>query len=296
LKSKSIPWTRIFFNKECPCGSQKKSYECCWKGNGCWEKLPVGIITGNTGSFAHEKCYASPLKGCGQKITREHFLSRNILEKVVPTSTVRFENAGHFFGGKNQVDISIDDFSSKVLCDSHNSALSVLDTAAKNAFSTIEKIGHAALRKNAPESPERSFHLSSGIDMERWMIKVYCGLVAAKKIRGQAGTLVQRSDLEPRMLPALFGTNPLPSPLGLYVQTFVGQNLTPGNLSFSTIKLTDGSDDVGGLILTLGVMDLVLITSPKYGHAFKNPNWYRRQTVVFGVREGSARLGYLFTY
>jgi len=128
------------------------------------------------------------------------------------------------------------------------------------------------------------------------MIKVYCGLVAAKKIRGQAGTLVQRSDLEPRMLPALFGTNPLPSPLGLYVQTFVGQNLTPGNLSFSTIKLTDGSDDVGGLILTLGVMDLVLITSPKYGHAFKNPNWYRRQTVVFGVREGSARLGYLFTY
>ena len=121
-----ITWTRGFFSKECPCGSRKRSYECCWRGNGCWEKTSVGVITGNGGSFANERCYASPLKGCSTKITTEHFLSRSILEKIVTTPTMRFEKMGHFFGGKDRVEISINDFSSKVLCDSHNGALSVL--------------------------------------------------------------------------------------------------------------------------------------------------------------------------
>ena len=162
---------------------------------------------------------------------------------------------------------------------------------------TIEQFGGALAKKGMPGQQRHAFYLSSGLDLERWMVKVYCGLVAAKKIRGQAGKITERSDLEPHLLPALFGTKPLPPPLGLYVQSFVGQKLVQGTLiPFGTIKLFDGSDEVGGLVLTLGVINFVLITSLKFGRDFKESKWYRHQTRAFNIRDGRTRLGYLFTF
>jgi hypothetical protein len=132
--------------------------------------------------------------------------------------------------------------------------------------------------------------------MERWMIKVYCGLVAARKIRGKLGKIVQREDLQPSLLRALVGIDPLPSPLGLYMNTFVGQTLIPKRLSFGTIQLTDGSDNVGGLMMSLGVLNFVLVTSPTYGQTFNEPNWHRHQTVAWSVKQAKRRVAYLFTY
>lgn len=295
LKSKPISWTKTFFSRNCPCGSLKKSYECCWGGSGRWEKTTVGVIDGNgpAPSFANDRCYLSVLGNCGSKITREHFVSRSILERIT-TGALRFQGAGHFFGGRDQIEIGIDSFSAKVLCDKHNASLSVLDTAANQAFSTIEVLGRDS---ESATSGDRvtSFHLSSGLDIERWMIKVYCGLVAAKKIRSRSGRTLQRSDLDPCLLSCLLGVCSLLDPIGLYVETSVGQQLKTGAMSFGTIQLPDGSDEVGGLILSLSLMTFVLVTSPRYEHAFQNPNWHRHQSLAWNVRQGNARVGYLFT-
>jgi hypothetical protein len=67
-------------------------------------------------------------------------------------------------------------------------------------------------------------------------------------------------------------------------------------LSFGTIQLTDGSDSVGGFMLSLGVMNFVLVTSPKYGQAFQDQNWHRHQALAWNVHQGRIRIGYLFTY
>ena len=295
LTSKSIPWTKRFFNKECPCGSGKKSYDCCWKGDGRWEKTPVGKINVSGSAFKNDRCYVSPLGGCGTKITKEHFISRNILEKIT-TNTLRFDGAAHFFGGKQNIEIGIDDFCAKVLCDKHNSSLSVLDDAAGLAFSTIEALARACGDLAKLGWAQTSFHLSSGMDIERWMIKVYCGLVAAKKIRSASGKTVKRNALEPCLLNSLMETSPLPSPLGLYMHTFVGQQLKPGALSFGTIQLTDGSDEVGGIMLSLGLMSFVLVISPHYGRTFHNANWHRHQTLAWNIRQGPVRVAYFFTH
>ncbi len=292
MKSKSIPWTKCFFDKDCPCGSAEKSYKCCWRGVGRWEKTPVGIVNFSAPPFENDRCYLSPLGCCGAKITKEHFISRNILERIT-TGSLRFDGSGHFFGGKEQVDISIDDFCAKVLCDNHNLSLSVLDAAAGLAFSTIEALARDVANLGRGQ---KSFHVSSGIDIERWMIKVYCGLVAAKKIRSASGKTVPRNALEPYLLDSLIGTTSLSTPLGLYMHTFVGQELRPGGLSFGTIKLTDGSDEVGGLILSMGLMSFVLVISPRYGQSFHDPHWRRHQTLAWNVRQGAARVAYLFTY
>ena len=295
MKSKPIPWTRQLFNEKCPCASGKKSYECCWRGNGSWERSPVGVINVGTSPFVNDDCYLSPLGGCCKKMTREHFVSRNILERIT-TSKLRFENAGHFFGGKNLVEISVDDFCAKVLCDNHNSALSVLDTAAGRTFLTVEGLERDCKGISASGPRVSSLHISSGIDMERWMVKVYCGLAAAKKIRSASGKTLQSAALERHLLESLVGSAALRDPLGLYVNRFVGQTLQPGTLSFGTIMLTEGSDEVGGLMLSLGVMTFVLVVSNRYGRTFHDPNWHRHQTLAWNVRQGNARAVYLFTY
>lgn len=227
-------------------------------------------------------------------MTREHFISKNVLARMTK-NRLTFKNAGHFFGGKERVEIGVDDFVAKVLCDTHNRALGPLDAAAGLVFSTIEALVKDIARV-AEKTALDSFHISSGLDIERWMIKVYCGLVAAGKIRSSSGQILQRSALSSYLLDALVGNCPLPSPLGLYQNTFVGQTLKLGGLTFSTIKLTDGSDGVGGLMLSLGPMNFVLITSMAYGRAFSEPNWYRHQTLVWNVKQGNSRVAYLLTY
>lgn len=262
---------------------------------GRWEKLPVGpIATVETGVINH-RCYLSSLENCSKKITKEHFISRNILEKIT-SSTLKIENSAHFFGGRHLTEIGIDAFSSKVLCDAHNSALTDLDAAAGLAFSRIEMLAKDAGRGATSASPVRSFHIVSGIDMERWLIKVYCGLVAAKKIRGQSGTVIRNDPSEPYLLQALMGNGSLCPPLGIHMHCFPGQQLRATSISFSTIMLTDGSDEVGGLILSLGMMSLVLITSPKFGQGFTEPNWFRHQTLSWNARQGRSRFQFLFTY
>jgi hypothetical protein len=282
----------------CPCGSGKKSYKCCWRGDGRWEKTPVGAINlpGINGPpSVNDRCYLSSFGGCSSKMTREHFVSKNILARMT-TNRLTFENAGHFFGGKERVEIGVDDFVAKVLCDTHNSALGPLDAAAGLVFSTIEALVKDIARIADEKTALESFHISSGLDIERWMIKAYCGLVAAGKIRSSCGQILQRSALPSYLLDALLGNCSLPIPLGLYQNTFVGQTLKLGGLSFGTIKLTDGSDGIGGLMLSLGPMNFVLITSMAYGQVFKEPSWYRHQTLVWNVKQGNSRAAYLLTY
>jgi hypothetical protein len=298
VNSTSIPWTRRLIASECPCGSGNKSYGCCWRGDGKWEKAPVGAI--NLPQLealpsTNDRCYLSSHGDCSSKITREHSISRNILERITKDK-LTVENAGHIFGGKNRVEIGIDAFAAKVLCDVHNPALSPLDSAAGIAFSTIEALTKDIARIADPTAALRSFHISSGMDLERWLIKVYCGLVAAEKIRGSSGKILQLSALQSYFFDALLGISSLPSPLGLYQHTFAGQKRRLGGIEIGTIQLTDGSDDVGGLLLNLGPINLILVTSTAFGQSFKEPNWYRHPTFLFNVKQGRCRIAYLLTY
>jgi hypothetical protein len=211
-------------------------------------------------------------------------------------SLLKFEDAAHFFGGKPSVEIGIDAFSAKVLCDVHNSALSILDDEAGLTFSKMEDFYLDLTRLPAAKRVSHSFYLSSGLDIERWLIKVYCGLVAAGKIRGLNGTKVQRETLPACLLDALMGRSTLAGPLGLYYHSFAGQKRKSGGLTFATIQLTNGSDMVGGLMLSLGIMSFVLVTTELYGRTFNDPNWYRHPTFLFNVKQSGSRAVYLLTY
>lgn len=294
MKSESISSTSDFLGKRCPCGSSNIADKCCWRGGGCWEKQPVGKTESKKTEYANSSCYLSRMSGCSAKMSREHFVSRNILERLT-NDKLTFTNAAHFFGGKNPVVIGVNGFASKVLCDNHNSVLSPLDVAAGVAFQRIQNLTKDLVAADKGHNVQ-SFQIVSGIDMERWMIKVFCGLVAGKKIRNASGGVVEPNSLPDLLLEALVGATLLEAPLGLYMHTFVGQKRQSCGLSFAPIQLTDGSDQVGGLLLRLGLMNLVLVTSPRYARTFNEPAWYRHQTLAFDLRHKGSRIRFLFTY
>src|SRR6266704_1523381 len=108
-----------------------------------------------------------------------------------------------------------------------------------------------------------------------------CAIITTQSCHHLTLRLVQPDSLPHVLLEALMGTTLLQPPLGLYMHTFVGQIRTSGRISFGTIQLTDGSDQVGGLLLSLGMMNLVLVTSQRYTQTFNEPSWYRHQTLSF---------------
>lgn len=219
-------------------------------------------------------------------------MSKSILQQI-SSKTLLFEGAGHFFGGKQSVEVSVNDFAAKVLCDTHNNALSRLDTVAGNTFSTLNLTSQAM--RATPLTALQSFHLSSGIDIERWMIKVYCGLVAAGKIREDTGNVLNKSSLSMDLFDALLGHHPLPAPLGLYHHSYVGQTRRLDGLKLGTIMLTDGSGDVGGFLLSLGFFEFALITSMDYGKRFNEPNWHRHPNLLLNLKK-PARIAYLLSF
>lgn len=210
--------------------------------------------------------------------------------------TLKFENAGHFFGGKETVEIGIDSFSAKVLCDKHNNALSPLDSAAGRAFERFDCLSKEIIGTLQRNERHQNLHLVSGVDFERWMIKVYCGLVAAGKIKSASGKPIGKNDVPEVFYQSLIAPVILPSPLGLYMHSYAGQQRQTSGLSFGTIKITDGSDGVGGLMLSLGMMNFVLIASTDFGVGFSESTWYRHQEVAANIRQRGSRLALLFTY
>jgi hypothetical protein len=274
----------------CPCGSGIPAKRCCWRSFNRWRKASVGRFDIQNSNSAHPKCYLSPMGGCSDKITKEHFISRNILEKLDP-KTVRIQNAGHMFGGKDDITIGHDSFSAKVLCDYHNSLLSPLDDVAGKMFLDAESIVELFVKN----MNINRLYIASGTDLERWMVKVYCGLVAAHAIRGADGKYVDVSEITP-LLPSLIGESCLNPPFGLYFFHYQGQNLTAKQGQISTIQISDGSGDVGGIILALSVLNVVLVTSNKFGHVFTNENWHRHLNVPWNINMPFRRCAYVFTF
>jgi hypothetical protein len=74
--------------------------------------------------------------------------------------------------------IGINSLTANILCDRHNSALSVLDTEAGQFLRTVKRL-HATLnRKSLSRKPLVS--IVSGEALELWILKIACGIFYSK--------------------------------------------------------------------------------------------------------------------
>lgn len=119
-----------------------------------------------------KKCYLSGSE-CSKNISREHFISKNILSFI-------YENGGGLIGGmdwqpsRTLQSIGIDSLVTRNLCEKHNNYLSYLDEHAGKFFRRLYNIDRNPflIKYNS---------LFFGQNIERWLLKIICGLVSDKK-------------------------------------------------------------------------------------------------------------------
>lgn len=125
---------------------------------------PPGQKTG----FSHPLCFARSLCDCSGAISREHYISRGVLD-LFPSRGIAISGLPWILEGETKW-VSRQSLAGKMLCERHNHALSPLDRTAAEFF-----------RFFVADWTEETIEvfLVRGYDLERWLLKVLCGLVAS---------------------------------------------------------------------------------------------------------------------
>jgi hypothetical protein len=148
----------------------------------------------------------------------------------------------------------------KILCSNHNRALSPLDALGKN---WVAHLRTASEDLNSVTKPRpTTFLLVNGHDLERWLLKVLCGLIVSGSVDTQIAD--PRAWRPPReWLELIYGVRPFPAGLGL---NFIGKpgEETPHTFAFAVIS--NPNDGVLGLMATFyGFRFLFAMTSGRDG-------------------------------
>jgi hypothetical protein len=133
---------------------------------------------------SHPRCYARSLGDCSRQISKEHYVTHSILRVLMAGPGPRISGAKGKEPGETVSAASVS-FARKMLCSRHNSGLSELDDAGKRLFDTLTRVNEA-FGDDGPLSDETFEH--SGIDIERWMLKILCGFLYSGAATGPAGS------------------------------------------------------------------------------------------------------------
>lgn len=175
----------------CPCGSGK-AIEACHLDpidNQLRIARPKLTPPGQKTGLAHPKCYLRGTFDCSEDISREHYVSKNVLAQIGQSAKlIRVKGVPWVKEGTHK-DMSLDSLAANILCRRHNTALSPLDEGAGRFFSVLTKVLVDLNRKTLSRKPR--FHLVSGEALELWMLKIACGLYYG--IGMKAGLRVENS-------------------------------------------------------------------------------------------------------
>jgi hypothetical protein len=206
-------------------------------------------------------CWAAALGACSDKISREHLVTASIWDG--PTVSV----VGFPWCKDEPKDVGIASLTSKVLCTYHNSELSPLDQAAKEAFTALReatKLGNERFKQRPRRWKKRRFEVNGPL-LERWFLKT-----AINMSRLYESAYVWKCTDAPlyqvplSLVRAAFGLEALEPPLGIYAAAHVGENVNfQDHVSVATVtrygKILEGFIlGFRGMRILLWLSDLVL--------------------------------------
>lgn len=192
-------------NSPCPCGSEKPASSCCQTKAGFHKLAASTTPPGPKTRDSLVSCYASPLANCCSKRSREHYISKSLLEYLNRDNGLTVSGLP-WIEGEDEL-LSPGAFASRVLCARHNSALSPLDAIAVRIFKSFDEQGAAG-------SGQQLLWLFSGHDLERWLLKILCGIACSKNLsfHDEVDLSIPKYWLE-----ILWGVAEFPDEQGLYV-------------------------------------------------------------------------------
>jgi hypothetical protein len=164
-----LPWK---LKDPCPCGSGAKLEICCHTVSGRpWKRIRDPLPPLPKTNYSHPACYLSATADCDSKISKEHYLSEAVLAEignVIEISGMPWQHPAQ------RQHLPIDALTAKVLCRRHNSALHALDDEAAAFFRALKQIDEDFGRTSV--SKKSLNFLIGGDAIERWMLKVACGI------------------------------------------------------------------------------------------------------------------------
>lgn len=124
------------------------------------------------------RCYAAELGDCDGKISREHYISRSVLELIGNGKSVTVSNLP-FLKKDSPTELGIESLTARVLCKRHNNILTDLDVAGTSMFRAMAAFTGAT---GEPAAPAETIRID-GVAFERWLLKLFCGSVFSGNIQ-----------------------------------------------------------------------------------------------------------------
>lgn len=204
---------RVSPSSPCPCGSKRAANSCCLTQSG-FRKAPAATTPPlPKTSASHDSCYASKLADCSSSISGEHYISENLLKHLNRTKSLTVSGFPWLSTGQQRI-VSPKSLTANVLCTRHNSALSGLDDTAVRFFEAFNE-------DRAAGSGQQLLHLFCGHDLERWLLKILCGMASS----GNLDCHEEDRAIPKHWLEILFGTADFTNEQGLYICVEPGERL-----------------------------------------------------------------------
>jgi hypothetical protein len=163
-------------------------------------------------------CWAKSLGGCDKKISGEHLVSKCLFDDDL------INVQGFPWCLKEPKTIGLSSLVGNILCKSHNSALSELDSVALetfNAFRESVRLSDARRGINADYLSVKRFVINGPL-LERWFLKTLINLsVGGKWIIGNGGVGIPSVDL----VEIAFGLRQFEHGAGLYILARSGEQV-----------------------------------------------------------------------
>jgi hypothetical protein len=191
---------------------------------------------------------------CSSDISREHYLSANVLEQIAASEkAIKLSGAPFLAEGESKA-LPVQALTAKILCQRHNTALSPLDQEAGRFFDILTS---AIMRKaTGPGSTKRNLWLASGTAVELWMLKVACGFYFSGVGVSNRNSISDTHSIDVRKVIDAFAGK-WEQRAGLYFNGHVGTSLTTA----FQVQVQTLSDDVkmGGIRISLLGLECDLI-------------------------------------
>lgn len=161
--------------------------------------------------------------------------------------------------------VGINALTARILCGRHNSKLSVLDTDAGQFFEKLEDIRLDIGRRSL--STKTTISYFSGETLERWMLKVFCGIFFGKIATAENGRLIDTHTVNRQFLFRALLENVWEPGCGLYVKGNVGDTMRLSRSVAMAPLMGAGTNVAAGIDMKFGGLALRAIFEPSHSTA-----------------------------
>jgi len=221
-------------------------------------------------NYAHPRCYANSLQDCSSKISGEHIISNNILELFEQNKSIKV--TGLPFIEKEAFNLlSRKSLVSNILCTKHNHDISAYDAEAGKLFRSIINFDNDFYQAN----PTNEHIFLNGGFIEKWMLKIVCGLIAAGHIAsGKIRTSVQLNDI---YINLLFTDGVWPPHWGLYFK--IPENSAIHKYNCAGVRPMTAGNEIKAMEYLINNFKFFLIL----GHPDQTDHWgiHRLNKLIF---------------